>query len=162
MVGDFPLHIFSLLPPLPEHEHFFVDDLVVMPRVGILQRDTKIMCLLCDKSYILGNMRAHVGQHILRHICGESNEKTLEVYFSSLCTLSMIDMHTAWCRTMWFLRKRRLHHQACEYREKRCQNHLQLSIRVHFLQLWEGCNHNENIPVHKCTIVLPLLSFAGP
>ena len=31
MVGDFPLHIFSLLPPLPEHEHFFVDDLVVMP-----------------------------------------------------------------------------------------------------------------------------------
>ena len=62
-----------------EHEFFFIDELVATPRAGILQRDTKVTCLLCDRLYILGNMRAHVGQHILHHVSGDTKGKATEV-----------------------------------------------------------------------------------
>ena len=51
------------------------------PQAGIPQRDTKIACILCSKYYILGNMRTHVGQHILRHISGQTKGKPIEVCF---------------------------------------------------------------------------------
>lgn len=66
-------------PTFLEHEHFFIDCLVSTPQAGILQRDTKVTCLLCHKQYILGNMRVHIGQHILRHMCGEVKGKAVEV-----------------------------------------------------------------------------------
>ncbi|KAF9791961.1 hypothetical protein BJ322DRAFT_986778, partial [Thelephora terrestris] len=38
-----------------------------------------IACLLCNKPYILGSMRGHVGRHILAHMCGESNQEALKL-----------------------------------------------------------------------------------
>ena len=112
MVSNLPSCISPLLPHFPDHEYFFIDHLVTTPQAGILQRDTKIRCLLCQKSYILGNMRAHVGQHILRHICGEAKAKALEVCFYALDTFQRSNVCTAWRRTVWFLWRRRLYHQA--------------------------------------------------
>lgn len=73
--------------PFPDDEHFFIDNIVTTPQAGILQRDTKIPCLLCRKCYILGNMRTHVGQHLLRYMCGDTEGKTFQACSCALCTL---------------------------------------------------------------------------
>ena len=64
----------------PGQEHFIIDNLIPAQRAGILQRDTKIPCLVCGKEYILGNMRMHVGRHILHDVCGQAHgERNQEV-----------------------------------------------------------------------------------
>ena len=89
-----------------------MDSLVTVPQVGILQRDTKIACLLCNKNYILANMRGHVGKHILRHICGETKgEPLFEVLFFASCILQRLNVYTARIGTMWILWQRGLPHQ---------------------------------------------------
>lgn len=82
-MGNLPFFEYLLLitPNFSEYEHFFIDDLIATPQVGILERTTKVICLLCHKYYILGSMRKHVGKHVLRHICGEMDGKALEVCF---------------------------------------------------------------------------------
>ncbi|KAF9784546.1 hypothetical protein BJ322DRAFT_1195332 [Thelephora terrestris] len=62
-----------------DDEHFFLDNLVTVPHAGIIQQNTKITCLLCCKNYVLGSMRRHIGQHILRHICGEVERNPIEL-----------------------------------------------------------------------------------
>jgi len=62
-------------------EYFFIGNLVPAQRDGILRRDTKIPCLVCNKQYILGNMRMHVGRHILHGTCGQTNQRNEEVCY---------------------------------------------------------------------------------
>ena len=44
-----------------------------------MQRETKAPCLVCGKGYILGNMRLHVGRHILHDMYGQADPKSQEV-----------------------------------------------------------------------------------
>ena len=96
----------------PDNEFFFIDNLVATSHAGILQRDTKVACSLCHKYYILGNMRAHVGQHILRHICGEAKEKTAQVCFHILLSFQSFNVRIVRSGTVRVLWRRRLCNKA--------------------------------------------------
>ena len=67
------------LTSFPDQEHFVIKNLIPSQRAGILQRDTRIPCLICGKEYILGSMRTHVGRHILYSACGQPDKRNQEV-----------------------------------------------------------------------------------
>ena len=103
-----PMRFLDLISS-PGQEHFIIDNLIPAQRAGILQRDTKIPCLVCGKEYILGNMRMHVGRHILHDVCGQAHgERNQEVcqaiYYAQAAHLTVID--TARVGAMWLLRWR--------------------------------------------------------
>ena len=70
---------FPALTSSLDQEYFTIGNIVLAQQVGILQRDTKIPCIICSKEYILGNMQMHVGWHILYELCGQSDQQKQEV-----------------------------------------------------------------------------------
>lgn len=70
---------FPALTSSLDQECFTIGNIVPAQRVGILQWDTKIPCIICSKEYILGNMRMHVGRHILYELCGQFDQQKQEV-----------------------------------------------------------------------------------
>jgi len=63
---------------------FVVDGVRVVTNASTVDKHSKVDCLLCGVSAPLAQMRAHVGQHILRHLYG-MNESDLKREVCGAC-----------------------------------------------------------------------------